>query len=70
MELAHVVHRAATDPTFAAKLLHDPHATLQHAQAQLDQQQLAALLAFLREHPRWTALCSPGENPIQTGYWY
>jgi hypothetical protein len=67
MELAHVVHRAATNPVFAAQLLHDPHTTLNQTQLPLDEQQLAVLLSVLHEHPHWRELCSPQmTSPIET----
>jgi hypothetical protein len=70
MQLAHIVHRVATDPAFAAYLLHDPHAALYQAQTRLDEQQLAVLLSVLREHPRWAELCSPAVDPSEERPWY
>ncbi len=70
MELAHVVHRVATDPAFAVHLLRDPQAALHQAQARLDEQQLAVLLSVLRVHPRWVELCSPAVDPSEERPWY
>jgi recombinational DNA repair ATPase RecF len=70
MELAHVVHRAATDPAFAAALQHNPATALDNLSVSLDDEKRAVLLKFFQKNPQWAAMCSPDKNLVQTIYWY
>ncbi len=70
MALAHVIHRIASDPTFAAQMLHEPRTALLAADLTLDDAEIAAVLDVLREDTHWVELCSPVMDPPDTYPWY
>jgi hypothetical protein len=63
MTLAHVAHRIATNPTFAADFIAEPRQALRANGLTLDDESIAAVQAVLRGHPRWQELCSPMMDP-------
>lgn len=70
MTLAHVVHRIATDRSFAKRILQEAQAALAAADFVLDDESIAAVLAVLRDSAHWEELCSPTMNPLDPYPWY
>jgi hypothetical protein len=69
MTLAHVVHRVAIDSMFAAQLLQDPRKTLADAKLPADDETVALVTMFLREHPDWGDLCLPQPQSSEILTW-
>lgn len=69
MTLANVVHRIATDPTFAPQLVEDAQKALVDADLVLDAESMEGLLAVLRSDPNWMELCSPAMNGPEEFPW-
>ncbi len=70
MELAHVVHRVATDPTFAALLLCDPQKALVDTGLAADEETVALTLTFLRENPDWMRFRVPAMQASPIEGWF
>ncbi len=70
MTLADVVYRIATDAAFAARLQCEPRETLAAAGLTLDEEQIAAVLAVLRDKAHWEELCSPSPITPQGWSWW
>ncbi len=68
MSLPLVIHRVASDPSFADSLLHDPISTLKSAGLELREDELAALRTLL-SRPDWQRLCSSGEAGAEPYPW-
>jgi len=65
MSLAHVIHRIATDDSFANQFVYDPASALATAGLELNTPELAALQALM-SHPGWQNLCSSTQAEIDT----
>ena len=68
MSLADVVHRIASDPSFASRFAQDPATALASAKLELSEQELAALRALMAR-PKWETLCSPAQAEIDSFPW-
>jgi hypothetical protein len=69
MQLAHIIHRVATDPTFATAFLQDSSTAMERISASVDKDKLTTLLLVLRTNPQWVALCSPNQDrPLEMSW--
>lgn len=67
MTLAHLVHRIATDVTFAAQLQLDPSAAMDDQQ--LDTTLIEAMIAVAGGTWNWQRLCTVSAGDLFEGYW-
>lgn len=67
MMLAHLVHRIATDATFAAQLQLDPSAAMDAQQ--LDHALVEAMIAVAGGTWNWQRLCTVSASDLLEGYW-
>ncbi len=68
MSLTHVIHRIASDPSFAHLFSLNPASALASAQLELNNEELAAVQALMRR-PGWQKLCRPAEAEIESYPW-
>lgn len=67
MMLAHLVHRIATDATFAAQLQQNPSAAMEGQQ--LDQALVETMMAVAGGSWSWQRLCTVSADDLFEGYW-
>jgi hypothetical protein len=69
--LAHLIHRIATDPTFAVTFIDEPQTALEGAGLAYDDEVVAAVMVVLRDRSDWKRLCSPAmDGPEEPLPWW